>query len=68
MMSFMLLQACDNPSKQTGVDNDGMKLGDTSGGKADTPQKGNQSATDTPQGEHRVDISNRDTFNKKLKK
>ena len=63
-MSFFLLQACDNSSKQTGVDNDGMKLGDTNGGLADTSIRSNQSATDTSKGEHRVDISTRDTFKK----
>lgn len=41
--------------------NDGMKLGDTNGGLADTAYAG-QSATDTSKLENRVDISTRDTF------
>lgn len=59
-----MLQACSNNGGQTGVQNDGMKLGDTNGGAADTTQTTDQSATDTSKGEHRVDISKRDTFDK----
>lgn len=62
MMSITILQACSNNGGQTGVQNDGMKLGDTNGGRADTLVTSDQSATDTSKGEHRVDISNRDTF------
>ena len=61
---FVLLQACGNSSTQSGVDNDGMKTLDSNGGLADTAFKGNQSTTDTSKGEHRVDISNRDTAKK----
>ena len=59
---IILLQACGNSSTQSGVDNDGMKTGDTNGGLADTAQTTNQSATDTSKDEDRVDISTRDTF------
>jgi hypothetical protein len=61
-MSVGILQACSNNGGQTGVQNDGMKLGDTNGGLADTARTTDQSATDTLKGEHRVDISTRDTF------
>lgn len=63
LTGIVLLQACSNNDGQTGVQNDGMKLGDTNGGLADTPYH-NQSATDTSKMENRVDISNRDTANK----
>jgi hypothetical protein len=63
LMSFAILQACSNNEGQTGVQDDGMKLGDTNGGLADTTYS-NQSATDTSKMEHRVDISTRDTFDK----
>ena len=62
LMSIAILQACSNNGGQTGVQNDGMKVGDTNGGLADTAYGNNQSATDTAKGEHRVDISTRDTF------
>lgn len=55
------LTACGNNDGQTGVMNDGMKVGDTNGGLADTAYS-NQSATDTSKLENRVDISTRDTF------
>ena len=64
-MSLALLQACSNNRGQTGVQNDGMKIGDTNGGLADTARTTDQSATDTSKGEHRTDISARDTFEKK---
>ena len=64
MTGFVLLTACSNNGGQTGVQNDGMKLGDTNGGLADTGYS-NQSATDTSKGEHRVDISSRDTIKNK---
>ena len=64
MMSCVVLAACSNNGGQTGVQNDGMKAGDTNGGLADTSYT-NQSATDTTKGEHRVDISERDTFKNK---
>ena len=63
-MGFIFLQACSNNEGEGGVQNDGMKRGDTNGGLADTAFKGDQSATDTAKGEHRVDISKRDTFKK----
>ncbi|HYO22519.1 MAG TPA: hypothetical protein VER36_08940 [Flavisolibacter sp.] len=62
LMSIAILQACSNNGGQTGVQNDGMKLGDTNGGRADTAVTTDQSGTDTAKGEHRVDISTRDTF------
>jgi hypothetical protein len=64
LMSIAILQACSNNEGQTGVQNDGMKAGDTNGGLADTTYGTNQSSTDTAQGEHRVDLSKRDTANK----
>jgi hypothetical protein len=64
LMSVGTLAACSNNNGQTGVQNDGMKLGDTNGGLADTSYH-NQSATDTSKMEHRVDISQRDTFQKR---
>ena len=63
LMSIAILQACSNNEGQTGVQQDGMKLGDTNGGLADTSYR-NQGATDTSKMEHRVDISKRDTFEK----
>lgn len=65
LMSIAMLQACSNNEGQTGVQNDGMKLGDTNGPRADTLVTTDQSATDTAKGEHRVDISTRDTFKNK---
>jgi len=65
LMSIAMLQACSNNEGQTGVQNDGMKLGDTNGGRADTLVTTDQSTTDTAKGEHRVDISTRDTFKNK---
>jgi hypothetical protein len=65
MTGVFLLTACSNNEGQTGVQNDGMKLGDTNGGLADTMRIRDQSATDTSKGEHRVDISSRDTFETK---
>ena len=62
LMSIGTLAACSNNNGQTGVQDDGMKLGDTNGGKADTLATRDQSTTDTAQGEHRVDISSGDTF------
>jgi hypothetical protein len=63
-MSFGFLQACTNNNGNRGVQNDGMKTADSNGGLADTTFRGDQSATDTAKGEHRVDISKRDTFKK----
>jgi hypothetical protein len=64
LFSLAILQACSNNNGQTGVQDDGMKLGDTNGGLADTARTTNQSATDTAKGEDRVDVSKRDTFDK----
>lgn len=61
LAALALLTACSNNEGQTGVMNDGMKVGDTNGGLADTSYS-NQSATDTAKLENRVDISTRDTF------
>lgn len=65
MTGVVLLTACSNNGGQTGVQQDGMKLGDTNGGLADTAQTTNQSPTDSSKGEHRVDIATRDTFENK---
>ncbi len=65
MTGIVLLAACSNNGGQTGVQDDGMKLGDTNGGLADTAQTTDQSAADTSKGEHRVDVATRDTFDKK---
>lgn len=64
MTGVAFLVACSNNDGQTGVQNDGMKLGDTNGGLADTARTTNQSPTDTSKMEHRVDISTRDTLQK----
>ncbi|HEY1022176.1 MAG TPA: hypothetical protein VGE06_07670 [Flavisolibacter sp.] len=61
LAGIAFLTACSNNDGQTGVMNDGMKVGDTNGGLADTAYS-NQSATDTSKLENRVDISTRDTF------
>lgn len=63
LAGFAFLTACSNNGGQSGVMNDGMKLGDTNGGLADTAYT-NQGATDTSKLENRVDISKRDTFEK----
>lgn len=65
LMSFALLQACSNNNGESGVQNDGIKTVDSNGGLADTTRTTNQSATDTSKGEDRVDLSKRDTFQKK---
>ena len=64
LMSIGILQACSNNDGETGSQNDGIQPVDPNGGAADTAWKGNQSGTDTSKGEHRVDISKRDTFEK----
>lgn len=61
MAGMAFFYACSNNGGQSGVMNDGMKLGDTNGGLADTAYS-NQSATDTSKMENRVDLSKRDTF------
>lgn len=63
-MSFVLLQACSNNRGESGAVDDGFKgYGDSNGGLADTTyNRENQSNTDTSKGEHRVDISTRDTL------
>jgi len=68
VLSLALLQACsdsNNASPAPATENDGMKTGDTNGGLADTARTTDQSATDTSKGEHREDLSSRDTFDKK---
>lgn len=52
----------DNVGGQGGVVNDGMRLGDTNGGLADTVFGPGTQLTDTSKREHRVDLSKRDTF------
>jgi hypothetical protein len=64
LMIVFALTACGNQSGQTGVDNDGIKTIDSNGGLADTVNRTNNAATDSSKGEHRVDISNRDTLKK----
>lgn len=62
MAGLFFLVACSNNGGQTGVMQDGMTLGDTNGGLADTAFGRGTAATDTSKMEHRVDISKRDTF------
>jgi hypothetical protein len=62
LAGIVFLTACSNNDGQTGVMNDGMKLGDTNGGLADTAFGRGTAATDTSKMEHRVDLSKRDTF------
>ncbi|HUC80514.1 MAG TPA: hypothetical protein VMR70_06335 [Flavisolibacter sp.] len=64
LMSIGMLQACSNNGGESGAVNDGIKPIDSNGGRADSISTGDQSATDSSKGEHRVDLSNRDTFNK----
>ena len=63
LAGFVVFVSCSNNDGQTGVMNDGMSVGDTNGGLADTAFGANTHLTDTSKGEHRVDISKRDTFN-----
>ena len=65
LMSIAVLQACTNNQGESGVQNDGINMVDSNGGLADTSYRTNQSATDTSKGEHRVDLSKRDTFQNK---
>lgn len=62
MAGFAFLASCSNNGGQTGVMNDGMRLGDTNGGLADTVFGPGTHLTDTSKQEHRVDLSRRDTF------
>ncbi len=62
MTGFAFLASCSNNGGQTGVMQDGMKLGDTNGGLADTAFGNKAALTDTSKREHRVDLSKRDTF------
>lgn len=62
LAGIVIFTACSNNGGQTGVQNDGMKLGDTNGGLADTAYDGAAATTDTSKMEHRVDIATRDTF------
>lgn len=62
VMRIAFLGACSNNNGQSGVQNDSMKVGDTNG---DTARITDQSATGTSKGEHREDLSKRDTFDKK---
>ena len=64
MTGVFFLIACSNNGGQTGVQNDGMSLGDTNGGLADTTFGAGTAGTDTSKMEHRVDVSKRDTFQK----
>lgn len=65
MAGFFFLLSCSNNGGQTGVMQDGMRLGDTNGGLADTAFGPGAAATDTAKREHRVDLSKRDTFDSK---
>lgn len=60
-LSVFILQACDNDG-QPATQNDGMTLGDTNGGLADTAFGPQTPLTDTSKMENRVDLSQRDTF------
>lgn len=62
MAGFAFFASCSNNGGQTGVMNDGMRLGDTNGGLADTAFGAGTHLTDTSKREHRVDLSRRDTF------
>lgn len=62
MAGIVFLASCSNNGGQTGVMNDGMSLGDTNGGLADTAFAPGTHLTDTSKREHRVDLSKRDTF------
>lgn len=62
LSGVVFLAACSNNGGQTGVMNDGMRLGDSNGGLADTSYGNRAASTDTSQREHRVDLSKRDTF------
>ena len=60
-----LMQSCSNNGGESGAVNDGIKAVDSNGGLADTPYNQSTSVTDTSRLENRVDLSKRDTFNKK---
>lgn len=63
--AFLLLQSCSNNGGESGAVNDGIKAVDSNGGLADTPYNSSTSVTDTSKMENRVDLSKRDTFDKK---
>lgn len=63
LASAMILIACGNSSEVPATQNDGIGTVDSNGGLADTTyMPGHTMPTDTSKGEHRVDISGRDTF------
>jgi hypothetical protein len=62
---FLLLQSCSNNGGESGAVDDGIKAIDSNGGLADTPYNQSTSVTDTARLENRVDLSKRDTFDKK---
>ena len=62
---FFLIKSCSNNGGESGVVNDGIKPVDSNGGLADTPYNHLNPATDTSKMEDRVDLSKRDTFDKK---
>jgi hypothetical protein len=62
LSGLIFLVSCSNNDGQTGVMNDGMSAGDTNGALADTAFGAGTHLTDTSKGEHRVDLSKRDTF------
>ena len=63
--AFLFLQSCSNNGGESGAVNDGIKAVDSNGGLADTAYNNSTSVTDTSKLENRVDLSKRDTFDKK---
>jgi hypothetical protein len=63
--AFFLVQSCSNNGGESGAVNDGIKPVDSNGGLADTPYNQLDPATDTSKMEDRVDLSKRDTLDKK---
>jgi hypothetical protein len=58
-----VLQACGPNSTESGVDNDGIKAVDRNGALPDDTTVQANPSIDTAKGEHRVDISRRDSLN-----
>ena len=61
LIGVVVLEACTDHNKPSGVHNDGIQVFDPNGGLADTAFR-NESATDTLKMEHRVGTAKRDTF------
>jgi hypothetical protein len=61
MTSLVMLASCSNNGGESGAVNDGFSgAGDPNGGLPDS-NRNESPRTDTSSGEHRVDLSNRDT-------